>query len=200
VVSQLGNVILFAVLGTGFLLAVATLVGALLRLSKVRFTLVEGAAGLVFFLCLCAICLTLFGIEMGFRQLIYEGCLIRRSTPGFANFLLASIFAPYGLIAVGAYLWHLNSSAYEQAKEKLGKKLGSSILDTLDFYRGEPLALITQATAFAGIHIFFNALVLSMILLQPLQGLAFGTTNYDRFHTSTYAEGCVPYGSSYQKY
>jgi hypothetical protein len=196
-VKHLGNVILFAVLGTGSLLALATIAGVFYRLCKVRFTLVEGLFGLGFVFVLCAMCLTLFGIGLGFRHIIYEGCLIRRATPEFANFLVASIFAPYGMIAVGAYLLHLNSNAYSHAKEKIGKNLGLSIRDTLDYYRGEPLTLITQATVFACIHIFFNALIVSAILLQPLQGLAFGTTNYDKFHLTTYADGCVPYNSDH---
>ncbi len=190
---------MYAVLGTGLLLVLATLAAAIYRLSKVRFTFVEGVIGSAVFLGLSTICLALFGIELGFRQLIYDGCIIRRSTPEYANFLVAAIIIPYGVIALGAYAWHLNSSAYAHAKEKAGKNLGSSIRDTVDFYRKEPLVLATQATVFAGVHIFFNALIVSVILLQPLQGLAFGTTNYDRFHTAAYADGCIPYSSDHWK-
>ena len=196
-VSHLGNVILFAVLGTGVLLLVATIAAAIYRVSKMRFTLIGSAIGLATFLGICVVTLLLFGVELGFRHLIYEGCLIRRATPETADLLIASVLLPYGLVAFGAYLWHLNSSAQAQAKEKLGKNLGPSIRDTLEFYREEPLVLITQATTFAGIHILLNALIVSFILLQPLQGLAFGTTNYDRMHTNTYAAGCVPYGGEY---
>lgn len=190
---------MYAVLGIGLVLILATLAAAIYRLSKVRVTFAEGVIGFAFLLGLSAICVVLFGIEVGFRQMIYEGCLIRRSTPEYADFLIAIIFLLYGVFALGAYAWHLNSSAHAHATEKAGKSLGSSILDTLEFYRREPLVLATQATAFAGIHIFFNALIVSVILLQALQGLAFGTTNYDRFHTAAYAEGCLPYSSDHWK-
>jgi hypothetical protein len=103
-------------------------------------------------------------------------------------------------MAFGVYVWNLNSYACAQARQQSRKHLGSSIRDTLDFYRGEPLALITQATVFAAIHIFFNVLVVSFLLMQPLQGVAFGTTVYGKSHAFSYADGCVPYSSDYRNY
>lgn len=196
----MGNVILYAVLGTGSLLVVLTIVGALYRLFKVKWTLIGGAMGFASLLGVCVIFLTLLGIDLGLRYAIYEGCLIRRATPESANLLIAGAFLPYSLIALGVYLWHLNSHAYAHAKEKTGKHLGSSIRDTFAFYRREPLILITQATVLSAIHIALNALIVSLLLLQPLQGLAFGTTRYDKFHAFTYADGCVPYKSEFRKF
>lgn len=196
----MGNVILYAVLGTGALLVVLTIAGTLYRLFKVKWTLIDGAMGFASLLGVCAILLTVLGIELGRRQVIYEGCLIRRAAPEFANLLIAGAFVPYSLIALGVYLWHLNSHAYAHAKEKMGKHLGSSIRDTFAFYRREPLILITQATVLSAIHIALNAIIVSWLLLQPLQGLAFGTTRYDKFHAFSYADGCVPYSSDYRKF
>jgi hypothetical protein len=57
----------------------------------------------------------------------------------------------------------------------------------------------TQATVWAFIHTAFNVLVVMLLLMMPLQGLAFGTTSYDRFQRYTYADGCVPYRSIFQE-